>query len=416
MTATSTSPARSVVVLGAGHAGVQTAYALRQGGWTGRIVLIDEAHHLPYERPPLSKDYLHGENATEAPLLRKAAFYADKGIDLLLSSEIRAIDVAGKAIVAMNGDRIDYDRLVLATGAAARHLAIQGAALSGVQCLRTLDDSRVLKTMLRPHASIVIIGGGYIGLEVAAAAVAAGCKVTLLERDGRLMSRVTSEKVSRHFEELHQSRGVRIVLNASASRIIGNKTVEAVVTDGGEIIPADSVVVGIGVTANDRLAAEAGIACDDGIIVDGCGRTSIPGIYAAGDVTKFYSARGDLIRLECIQNAVDQASAVAAHILSGKETGPAVPWFWTVQYGVRLQSAGLRAPDDDALVRPAAKGSGFSILYRRDGVLAAIDTVDCLADFIPAKKLIASRSQLDWQAATDPRIKLADLAVMEKTE
>lgn len=409
---------RPVVIIGAGHAGVQLAVALRQGGWLGRILLMEAQAHLPYERPPLSKDHLSAP-ATDGPaLLRKPSFYADKGIELQLDETVAAIDVAAKAVITDSGQSITYHRLVIATGADARRLSLPGADLPGVQCLRVLDEAQALRSRLRPGASIVVIGGGYIGLEVAAAAAKAGCRVTLLERDDRVMSRVTSPPVSRHFEALHLEHGVALRLGTSIARVTGQDRIEAIETDTGEVVAADTVVAGIGVIANDAMAAKAGIACRDGILVDGSGRTSAPDVYAIGDVARRVNGPEDMVglRLECIQNAVDQANAVATHIVNGGETAVQVPWFWTVQYGVRLQSAGLAAPGDQILRRPAANGNGFSLLYLRDGRLAAIDTINNLPDFVPARKLIAAGARVDALAATDPAVKLGQIATKETIE
>jgi 3-phenylpropionate/trans-cinnamate dioxygenase ferredoxin reductase subunit len=256
---------------------------------------------------------------------------------------------------------------------------------------------------------VAIIGAGYIGLEVAAAAAATGCKVTVLEFQDRVMSRVTSAPVSRHFEQLHGRHGVRFVFGAAVTSIDGGERAERVTVADGTNFPADVVLAGIGVLPNQELAADAGLECRDGILVDGDGRTSDPAIYASGDVTRFTSPiDGASQRLECIQNALAQADRVAAHITGQPAAEPEVPWFWTVQHGVRLQTAGVRHPEDDAIVRGEPAAGKFSVVYLRDGRLAAVDTIANLAEFRTAKRLIARGVRIDPVLAADPAIPLAE--------
>ncbi len=402
-----------IVIVGAGHAGVQLASSLRQGGWVGGITLLDSSARQPYERPQLSKDFLDPQGQSDIRLLRKKEFYAKKGISLRVGTEVVEIDRRYRTVVLNDGSRIGYDKLALVTGARARLLTVPGSELLGTHSLRTLDDAERIRPLLGPGKRLAIVGGGYIGLEVASAAVKAGCTVTLLEGAERLMSRVTSPPVSRYFQELHEENGVRVLLDSAVAEIRGTGSVESVVTSSGEVVPVDGVIFGIGVTPNEHLAQDAGIACNDGILVDDCGRSSDPDIYAAGDVARFRGFDGRMMRLECIQNASDQANAIAAHMISGRSTEPALPWFWTVQHGVRLQSAGLRSPQDDMAIRRAPNDAGFSVLYFRDRTLAAIDTVDCLADFAVGKKLIASKARIDPGRAADPAIKLKDIIKLE---
>ena len=258
-----------------------------------------------------------------------------------------------------------------------------------------------------PGRRVVVVGAGYIGMEVAAAASSRGCRVTVLEAADRVMSRVTSKPVSRHFQDLHGARGTEFVFGAGVDAFEGSRAVEAVRTADGNTYPADLVLVGIGILPNQELASAAGIECADGILVKASGQTSDPDVYAAGDVTRSRpSAGGPGIRLECIQNALHQADSIVESIVFDKELAGEVPWFWTVQHDVRLQTAGLRHPDDDVVIRPSDRGSGFSVLYLRGETLAAIDTVNALHDFMPAKKLITSRQRIDPAKAADPSVKL----------
>lgn len=399
-----------IVIVGAGHSGVAVAAGLRARGWEADILLLEAEKETPYERPPLSKELLKVGAPDESTVLRKEKFYQDKRIDRRAGLTVDVIDPAGRTVQLSDGSRHGYHRLVIATGSRARSLTVPGAGLPGVQALRTRDDALELKRALVPGARVAIIGAGYIGLEVAAAAAAKGCDVTVLEFQDRVMSRVTSEPVSRFFERLHEQNGVRFVFGAAVTAIEGSDRAERIVTADGTAYPADVVLAGIGVVPNQELAAEAGLHCQDGILVDDDGRTSVPGIYATGDVTRFTSIDGATQRLECIQNAMAQADRVAADITGQAPADPEIPWFWTVQHGVRLQTAGVRHPDDDVIVRGTPAEGKFSVVYLRDGRLAAVDTIAGLTDFRPAKKLIARKSRIDPLLAADPGTPLTDAA------
>lgn len=402
-------PSAPVMIVGAGHSGVAVAAGLRARGWEGGILLLDAEKETPYERPPLSKELLKDGAPDESAVLRKEKFYEDKRIDRLTGITADSIDRKGATVLLSDGSRHAYHRLVIATGSRARPLTVPGAGLAGVQSLRTRDDALELKRLLVRGARVAIIGAGYIGLEVAAAAAAKACEVTVLEFQDRVMSRVTSAPVSQHFEQLHEQHGVRFVFGAAVTAIEGDGRAERVVTADGTVFHADVVLAGIGVLPNQELAAEAGLECRDGILVDGDGRTSDPAIYATGDVTRFISPiDGASQRLECIQNAQAQADQVAAHITGQQAAGPEIPWFWTVQHGVRLQTAGVRHPDDDVIVRGEPAGGKFSVVYLRDGRLAAVDTIAGLTDFRPARKLIAQGARIDPALAADPGIPLTD--------
>ncbi|MFC9332950.1 NAD(P)/FAD-dependent oxidoreductase [Arthrobacter sp. NPDC057009] len=404
-----------VVIVGAGHSGVAVAAGLRARGWEGGVLLIDAGNGLPYERPPLSKELLKAGAVDEPAVLRKERFYTDKGIDRLAGVTAESIDRNRRTVLLSDGTRQPYHRLVIATGSRARPLTVPGAGLPGVRSLRTRDDALELKGLLVPGARVAIIGAGYIGLEVAAASAAKGCDVTVLEFQDRVMSRVTAAPVSRHFEQLHERHGVRFVFGAAVTSIDGGQptgggqTAHSVTTADGSVFPADVVLAGIGILPNQELAADARLDCRDGILVDGDGRTSDPAIYASGDVTRFTSPiDGVSQRLECIQNALAQADRVAAHITGQAAAEPEVPWFWTVQHGVRLQTAGVRHPEDHVIVRGEPSGGKFSVVYLRGGRLAAVDTIANLADFRSAKRLIAQGARIDPARAADPGIPLAD--------
>ena len=402
-----------VVIVGAGHAGVAVAAGLRIRGYAGRVILVDAEGHVPYERPPLSKESLAPGASGEPTPLRKAAYFEAKGIERVHGAAA-AIDRGRRELRLDDGRVLPYAALVLATGSAPRRLAVPGADLDGVLALKTLDDARRLAGELAPGRRAVIVGAGYIGLEVAAAAAKAGCSVTVLEYQDRIMARVTSEPVSRFFEGVHARAGVRIVFGAAVTGLEGaGGRVAAVLTADGGRHAADVVVAGIGVVPEQGLAEAAGIDVADGILVDAHGRTSDPHVYAAGDATRSTDAfDGASLRLECIQNAQAQAGAVAAHIAGAEAPAPEVPWFWTVQHGVRLQTAGVRRPDDEAVLRGDPADGRFAVVYLREGRIAAVDAVGSAADFNAGKRLVAARAALDPVRAADPEVPLADAALV----
>lgn len=403
-----------IVIVGSGHAGVAVAAGLRTGGWDGRIVLIDAQHGTPYERPPLSKELLTPGTGDKAALLRKEDYYEARGIERITGHPVESIDPETREVVLADGSRLPYHRLVLATGSRARELPVPGADLDGVLALRTYQDGLAIQRALVPGAKVVVIGAGFIGMEVAAAAVKNGCSVTVLEFQDRVMKRVTSAPVSAFFEGLHRAQGVRLEFGAAVTGLQGEGRVERVLTSDGRHFEADVVVAGIGVLPNQELAEAAGVACQDGVLVDEFCRTNVPGIYAAGDVTRFTSPfSGASQRLESIQNANAQAESLVSDILGSQPRTPEVPWFWTVQHGVRLQTAGVMHPDDEVIVRGEPATGKFSVVYLREGRLAAVDTVGGLADFRPAKKLIPAGLLLDPSLVEDPAVKLEDAVTGE---
>ncbi|WP_194793074.1 NAD(P)/FAD-dependent oxidoreductase [Raineyella fluvialis] len=408
-------PDLPVVIIGAGHAGVQVAAGLRTRGWTGGVVLIDEQPGLPYERPPLSKDVLAPDAtcAATGPLLRRDGFYAAKDITLLAGVAVASIDRDARRVVLGNGEAVAYHRLVIATGARGRQLTVPGHDLPGVLSLRTAADAAAVRDRLAAGARVVIIGAGYIGMEVSAAAAKRGCDVTVLEYQDRVMKRVTSEPVSAFFEDLHRAHGIRFAFGAAVSALEGSDRVEHVLTADGRRHPADVVVAGIGVVPHQEVAEAAGIACRDGILVDEACRTSDPAVYAAGDVTRFTSPFGGELRLECLQNAQQQADTVADAITGRPPRAPEVPWFWTVQFDVRLQTAGVMRPDDEIVLRGDPATGKFSVCYLREGRIAAIDTIGGLADFRQGRKLVAAGGPVDRQALADPTVRLEDCLLGE---
>jgi len=398
----------TTVIVGGSHAGVQCALGLRRLDPNRRIVVLEGDGNLPYERPPLSKAVLAGSSGSQ---IRKPAVYDKQRIDLRLRTRVGAVDRTNARVELCDGGSIAYDSLLLATGTTARYPRIPGIELEGVRTLRTFDDASWLYSRMTPGSKLVIVGGGFIGLEAAAAAAKAKVQVTVIEAVGRVLARVTNEVVSRFFERLHVSNGVEFRLGQTLLGIEGrNGHVQAVVASDNTRLEADAVLIGIGVAPAQDLAVAAGLACDDGIQVDRSCRTSDENIFAAGDVTRHENlAVGRRLRLECVQNALSQGEIAANNMCGFPREYNEVPWFWTEQFNVRMQSAGVHEPGDKILVRGDPDANRFSVLYLRDQVISAIDTINCLPDFTAAKRLIQDRSPVNVALASDPARPLTPL-------
>lgn len=397
-----------VVIIGGGQAGFQVAASLRGDGFTGPIRLIGAESHVPYQRPPLSKGLLLGKMDRARLLFRQPAFYATQGIDLLLGETVTALDPAARSVTTASGQPIPYDTLVLATGTRVRPLPVPGTELDGVVYLRTLDESEGLARRIGQASRVVVIGGGFIGLEVAAAVRMLGKPVTVLEAADRLMGRVVAPVISAFYAELHRGRGVELVLGARIERLEGDAgRVQAVVMADGTRHPADLVVIGIGVLPNVELAAAAGLVCANGIVVDEHGHTSDPWIYAAGECTSHPNRfAGGRARLESVQNAVDQAKAVAAAIQGRPQPYDEVPWFWSDQYEVKLQMVGISTDHDQQVVRGNPREGRFSVCYFKAGRLVAIDSVNRPSDHMAGRKLLVSGAALTPAQAADDAVEL----------
>lgn len=398
-----------VLIIGAGQAGIQVARALRKRGYDGAITLLGNEGYRPYQRPPLSKAFLKGEMDETRLAFKPAAFFDEQNIGCQLSNTATAIDAAGKRVSCADGPAIGFDRLVIATGATPIDLPIPGASLPGVFALRGLDDAKELRTALRDANRLVVIGGGYIGLEVASAARQMGLDVTVVERLPRLLSRVTSPPVSDFFLHLHRDRGVDVRLNESVAGIDGRQSVASVRLASGETVPADVVLVGVGVRPNDELAAAAGVACDDGILVDAHCRTSDAHIYAAGDCARSVLADTSTIRLESVHNALVQGDQVAAAIVGAEPPAFDPPWFWSDQYEIKLQTVGLFSDHDDVLVRGDVAANKFAALYFRHAQLVAIDAVNDPVSFMSGKRLLRQGLELHRDDISDPDVSLKEV-------
>jgi 3-phenylpropionate/trans-cinnamate dioxygenase ferredoxin reductase subunit len=379
-----------IVILGAGQAGLQMAESLRSEKFDGPITLIGAEPGLPYHRPPLSKGVLLGDTSPQQIEIRSAEVLARKAITLRSGVTATAIDRAARTVSLSDGTTLPYRGLGLATGSRPRPLSIPGADLDGVMVLRTLADTLALSSRLDTARKAAIVGGGFIGLETAAALRKRGIAVTVLEAADRLLARVSPPHMAAFFASLHESNGVTVRCAAQAAEILGTDgRVTAIATTDGTLIEADLVVVGIGILPNDDLAKAAGLACEGGIVVDSCARTDDPLIVAAGDCTARRDAEtGRLIRLESVQNAVEQAKAAAAALMGHEKPFTATPWFWSDQYDVKLQMAGSSAGHDRMVLRGSVGDRHFSAFYYLGERLIGVDCINRPQDHLAARKLL----------------------------
>jgi len=385
-----------IVIVGAGHAGGSVAAFLRQYGWKGPITLLGAEPVPPYQRPPLSKAWLKHKSDAASLALRPAAFYPTNAITLRLATHATAIVPANRYVTLESGEQLSYDHLILATGARPRLLPVQGNDLGGVLALRSVADADALQAALTPGSQLVVIGGGYIGLEVAASARTLGVAVTVVERESRVLARVASEPLSSFFTGAHTTHGVRILCGASIATIEGAAgRVAGVRLADGTHLPCDTVLIGVGAAPDDALARAAGLACDDGIVVDLATRTSDPHIHAVGDCTRrplpLYARIG---RLESVPNALEQAKQAAADLCGRPPPPPEIPWFWSDQYDIRLQIAGLPFDVDDIVLRgDPATGKFAAFHLAADGAIQAVEAVNAPAEFMGGRLMIARRQR-----------------------
>ncbi|MGN6308009.1 MAG: NAD(P)/FAD-dependent oxidoreductase [Xanthobacteraceae bacterium] len=397
----------AAVIVGGGQAGAQCAISLRQHGWSGPILMIAAEEALPYQRPPLSKAYLAGEMAVDRLLLRDQAFYDAKNIRIRFGESVTAIDRRDNVVVTSEGEVFPFAKLFLATGTRPRKLGVPGIHLDGIGYLRGIEDARRLQSVFRGASNLVVVGGGYIGLEVAAVARKRGINVTVVEAGERLLGRVTGEVVSDFYAAFHRAKGVDIRLCTTVAAFAGERNVRAVRLSSGEELPCDLAVIGIGVDANDELAMYSGIDVEpgEGVVVDPTMRTSDPDIYAIGDCALAKNPfAGRRQRIESVANAIEQGRIAAAHAAGAPAPTSAVPWFWSDQYDLKLQSAGLLSRGyDQTVVRGDPSRGRFSVFYLQGQTLVALDAINAAADFNVAKRIIAMQD-----VALDAR-RIADL-------
>ena len=398
---------KSVVIVGASHAAAEAIASLRKFAWDGKIILIGDESVLPYQRPPLSKAYYKGELAAEKLLIRPESFYQKHDVDIKLGLRVESIDRKNQSITLSNGDAVDYSHLILATGTRARRLPIEGAELANINYLRTKVDVDNIKSQLKPNSKLVIVGAGYIGLEVAASAVKMGVDVIVFEAMERVLARVTSPIVSQFYQTIHKEEGVDIRLNSGLIKFEKSDSGLIAHIDNGEKIHLDSAIVGIGVIPNIELAEEAGLSCDNGIVVNQFTQTDDPAIFAIGDCSNHHNIIYDRqIRLESVPNAMEQAKVSAATICGQGQAYNQLPWFWSDQYDVKLQTAGLFQGYDQVVIRGDQSTRKFSVFYLKLGVLIAVDALNSPAEFMLSKKLIINNVSPEITQLANPEVSL----------
>lgn len=403
----------TIAIIGAGQAGGEVATSLRQNKFEGRIILFGDEPHLPYQRPPLSKAYLAGEIGADALIYKAGVAYEKANIELRLGVRVEAIDRGTKELLLPGGERLHYDKLVIATGGRARELKVPGANLANIFSLRTIADVEALQPQIQAGRRLVVVGGGYIGLEVAAVSVKRGLAVTVLEGMPRVLARVTAPDLSKFYERVHRAAGVEIRTGVNVIAFAAEPdgtTVGAVLCADGRAIEADFVLIGIGLVPNIELAQATGLEADGGILVDALSRTSDLDIYAIGDCC-LHADHGFLhrrIRIESVPNALEQARIVAASICGRPVPATTAPWFWSDQYDLQLQMVGISEGYQKVVIRGSTEGTSFIAFYLKDGIIIAADAVNRPAEFMAAKRLVGDR------AAPEPE-KLADESISLKT-
>lgn len=405
----------TAIIIGAGHAGGELAVALRNEGWAGRILLLGEEAHLPYHRPPLSKAYLAGSVEKSSLAIRPQAAYERANIEFMAGVRVVRIDRANQRLQLADGAQLNYDRLAIATGGRPRPLSVPNAAVAercaNFHYLRTLDDVEQIRAQMAPGKRLAIVGGGYIGLEVAASAIAQGLQVTVLEALPRVLQRVTAAELSAYYERKHREAGVDIRTGVQVADLeVTGDAVTAVLCADGSRLAADLVVVGIGLLANTELAAEAGLQVDNGILVDEHAQTSDPHIFAAGDCTNHPNALlGRRLRLESVPNALEQSRVAAANMAGKAKTYASAPWFWSDQYELKLKMVGLSEGFERLVLRGDPATDSFSAFYLKGDKVLAADTVNRPQDFIAAKRLVAEGIAISPEQLADDSRPLKEL-------
>lgn len=402
-----------VVIVGAGHGGAQCAIALRQNGFTGTIAMVGREPEPPYERPPLSKEYFAREKTFDRLYIRPPAFWGERGVELILNTEVTAVDPATKEATLSNGSVLTYGSLVWAAGGDPRRLSCSGADLAGVHAVRTREDcDRLMGEIDQGTRNVVVIGGGYIGLEAAAVLTKLGCRVTLLEALPRVLARVAGPELSAFYESEHRAHGVDLRTDVTVDCLEGSDgKVTGVKLADGAVLPAEAVIVGIGIVAAVGPLIAAGAAGGNGVDVDDYCRTSLPDVYAIGDCAAFACeyAGGAVMRVESVQNANDMGTCVAKAICGDAQPYHAFPWFWSNQYDLRLQTAGLSVGYDRTIVRGNPDDRAFSVIYLKGGKVIAIDCVNMVKDYVQGRKLVEAGASPDPERLADTSVPLKEL-------
>ena len=399
-----------VIVIGGGQAAGQLAAGLRQQGYAAPIHIFSDEPYPPYQRPPLSKQFLSGEWGIDRLLLRPNNFYLQKEVKLHTGVTVSSIDRAAQSITTSGGDSHHYDHLVIATGSRARRLTIPGVELGNLFYLRTADDVNAIRAALLPGKRLVIVGGGYIGLEVASVAIKAGLAVTVLEMENRILQRVTTQAMSDFYHRVHTERGVDIRVNTRVSELRGTGNVQSIACADGATLAADLVIIGVGVLPNVEIAAAAGVTVDNGVVVDASCRTNDAHIYAIGDCARGHNnVLGRSIRLESVPNAMEQARVAAATICGKLSQYDTMPWFWSDQYDLKLQMVGFAADGKEAVVRGDPNSNAFMTFYLADGHVVAADAVNQARDFLITRQLCERRTPVSAALLADPASDLKQL-------
>lgn len=404
--------ADDILIIGAGQAAAQAVQSLRAEGFVGAIRIFGDEPYAPYQRPPLSKKFLAGEIGYDRVELKGHDFYAQSGVETHWGTRVTEIDRKNKRIFTAEGREYPYGKLILAMGSRVRELNVPGFDLKGVHYLRNIDDVKAIQEHFRDGTKMVVVGGGYIGLEVAAVAAKRGIDVTVLETADRVLARVVDPIVSQFYERVHREAGVKIETGVTVSGFEGTDRITAVTSGEGKEYPCDFVVVGIGIIPNTALAVEAGLEVENGIVVDEFCRTSDPDICAAGDCTSHPNAvYGRRLRLESVHNAIEQGKTAAATLAGKQKPYDQVPWFWSDQYDLKLQIVGLSAGYTEAVVRGDPENSrSFAVFYLKDGVLVAVDAVNRAPEFMMAKVLTQKKAKLDPARIRDESIGVKEIA------
>ncbi len=401
-----------VVIVGAGHGGAQCAIALRQAEFSGTIAMIGREPEPPYERPPLSKEYFAREKTFDRLYIRPPQFWEEKGVDLMLGTEVTAVDPEAKQLTLSDGSTFGYGKLVWAAGGDPRPLPIPGADLSGIHFVRTREDcDRLMGEIDGGVRQIAIVGGGYIGLEAAAVLTKLGCKVTLLEALPRILARVAGPELSAFYEKEHRDHGVDLRTQVVVDSFVGEGRVTGIKLGDGSVVEADAVIVGIGIIPSVGPLIAAGAAAGNGVDIDEFCRTSLPDVYAIGDCAAFAAqyAGGTVMRVESVQNANDMATCVAKQICGDEQSYHAFPWFWSNQYDLRLQTAGLSVGYDQTVVRGNPDDRSFSVVYLKGGKVIALDCVNMVKDYVQGRKLVEAGVKPDLAQLADASVALKEL-------
>ena len=399
-----------IVVIGSGQAAIQTVMSLKRNEFTGSIKVIGEEDHLPYQRPPLSKDFLLEEYKPERVSLKKKEFYEENGVDLILGKRAESIDTILKEITLSDENKIRYSQLIIATGSRVRKLNVPGSDKKGIYYLRDLDDANALKQRLKKNKKMVIVGAGYIGLEVASVAASLGVEVTVIEMANRVMNRTVDPMISSYYQKLHESHGVKIHLDNGLKAFEGGDSVNAVLCSDGLMLEAELVVIGAGVLPNQEIAIEAGLECNNGIMVNEFGETSTAHVYACGDCTNHPNkGLNTRLRLESVHNAMEQSKTVANTIMGNKEPYDQVPWFWSDQYDHKLQLVGISGDHDEVVMRGLESEQKFLLFYLKNSELIAVNAINSSKEFLICRKLVANKVKISSDVIKDQSVNLNDL-------